>query len=181
MEVTNETPTKEITIKGLTFAVPAPYSEGHVLKANEAAVLNQTLSENFRNNFASRVQAAIDEAGDASKVDVSKLQTELNQYVTEYEFGVRRAGSGGGAPKLEPRVRIARDLAKAKIKEQIRSKGHKITDFSNEKINELAMGLIEKNEWFYAEADRQLKAQQKVASESIDLGDLGEPDAKAAA
>lgn len=176
MDVTDATPTKEITIKGLIFVVPAPYTEGHVLKANEASVLNQTLAENLRNNFATSVADAVEQAGGEDKVDLGSLQAALNDYVAEYEFGVRRAGSGAGAPKLEPRVRIARDLAKNKVKESIRKAGHKVSDFSAEKINALAMALIEKNDWFLSEADRQLKAQQKAAADTLEI-DLGEPDA----
>lgn len=176
MDVNQSSPTKEITIKGLKFVVPAPFSEGHVLKANEAAVLNQTLAENLRNNFAGEVSDAIEEAGnDVDAVDVNALQTALNEYIAEYEFGARRAGSGSGQPKLEPRVRIARNLAVSKIKEQLRKKNQKVSDYPAEKINELAMALIEKNPFFYEEADRQLAAAQATASESIDLSDLGEP------
>lgn len=173
MQLDKNTATKTITIKGAQFVVPAPYTEGHVLKANEADVLNQTLSENLRNNFASTVADAIEKAGDLSKVDISALQAELNKYVEGYEFGVRRTGSGEGRVVLEPRVRIARDLAKEKVKEAIRAKGKKVSDFPAEQINSLAMQLVEKDARFYEEADRQLKTQQKLASE-IDLSGLSE-------
>lgn len=179
MELNEQTPTKEITIKGLQFVVPAPYTEGHVLKANEASVLNQTLAENLRNNFAGTVADEIEKVGSPDKVDLNALQAALDAYVVEYDFGVRRAGAGGGQPKLEPRVRIARDLAKAKVREQIRKAGHKVTAFSAEKIADLAMSLVEKNPFFLEEADRQIKAQQAAAADTIEIGepDVTEPEA----
>ena len=171
MQVDNSTPTKEITIKGLTFVVPAPFAEGHVLKANEADVLNQTLGENLRNNFAGTVAKAVEAAGSVEAVDKAALQKELNAYVVSYEFGIRRTGSS--KPKVEPRVKIALRLATEKVKAAIRAKGKKVTEFSAEKIAAFAEALLEKDPSFYAEADRQLKASQKVAADAIDLSDLG--------
>lgn len=173
MELSKDTAMKEITIKGVLFTVPAPFVEGHVLRANEADVLNQTLAENLRNNFASTVASAIEAAGDVEKIDVAALQGQLNEYVTGYDFGVRRSG-GGGAPKLEPRERIARDIAREKVKEAIKSKGKKVSDFDAAKLNELAMGLVEKDPFYLSEADRRIKAQQKAAADSIDLSGLEE-------
>ncbi len=185
MQLEENTPRKEITIKGVIFSVPAPFAEGHVLKANEANVLNQTLAENLRNNFANTVAAAHEKAGDGGSVDVEALQAELDAYVTEYDFGVR--SSGTGQPKLEPRVRIARDLAKEKIKEKIRASGKKVTDFDNSDLNTLALQLVEKDSFYLTEADRQLAAQQEAAADGIDLSGLAPAkkeeaeDAKAAA
>ena len=48
---------EQIIIQGVTFNVPTPYAEGHVLATNEASALNQLLHENLRNNFASKVKA----------------------------------------------------------------------------------------------------------------------------
>lgn len=171
MQLPDNYATKEITIKGLKFTVPAPFTEGHVLRANEASVLNQTFAENLRNNFAGNVADAIDEAAKTNgDPDVAALQAELDAYVLEYDFGIR--SGGGGAPKLEPRFRIARDLAKEKIKEKIRASGHKVSDFDAAKINELAMALIEKDGFYLAEADRQLAATQEAAADGIDLSGL---------
>lgn len=179
MELTKDTPTHEITIKGVQLIVPAPFAEGHVLRANEASVLNQTLAENLRNNFAGTVKSAIEQAGSIEQLDLKDLQKQLNVYVGEYDFGVRR--SGGGGPKLEPRVRIARDIAKEKIKEAIRGKGLKVSAYSAEDINSKALELVEKDSFYLAEADRRLKAQQKAAAESIDLSELVKAEPKAAA
>lgn len=172
MQIQEGTPTKEITIKGLVFTVPTPFHEGYVLRANDANVLNQTFAENLRNNFAGDVEEALESAEKAgTEVNVTDLQTSLNVYIGEYDFGVRAAGAG--QPKLEPRVRIARDLAKDKVKEAIRKKGLKVSDVDAAKLNELAMGLVERDGWYLEEADRRLAAQRNAAADSIDLGDLG--------
>ena len=48
--------TKNIMIAGVTFAILAPYAAGHTLTEAEARVLNQTRSENIRNNQAETVK-----------------------------------------------------------------------------------------------------------------------------
>jgi len=94
-----------------------------VLTESEAAVLNQTLAENIRNNFASVVEkandAAMDAATKAAKTDEERqaalavranpadLQPQLDSYVSTYEFGVRT----GGGPKLDPIEREAKRIA----------------------------------------------------------------------
>lgn len=169
MELNKNTPMREITIAGLVFAAPAPYSEGHVLSANEAQVLNQTLAENLRNNFASHVKKTAEEAGGLENVDKAALEAEFETYISEYEFGVRRSG---GASKLDARTRIALGLAKDAVRAAIRAKGIKVKSVDPEKIQTLAAGLLESDPKFYKEADRQIKEQQKVAAESIDLSVL---------
>lgn len=172
MQVDKNAAYHEITVKGVSLSVPAPFGEGHVLKANEANVLNQTLAENLRNNFASTVADAIEKNGGSLEgLDVKALQASMDAYVETYEFGARRSG-GGGAPKLEPRVRIALSIAKDKVKEAIRAKGLKVGDFDAEKITALAMGLVEKDQFFLAEADRRIKSEQKAAAATIDLDGL---------
>lgn len=173
MEITKDTPAKEISVKGVTLAVPAPYAEGHTLAANEAAVLNQTLAENLRNNFSRKVTEAIEAAGgNAESVDTKALQKDFNEYISEYEFGVRRTGSSG--PKLSPEEREAFNLAKEKVKDAIRTNGKKVSDFPTAKINELATNLVEQDPFYKEEAARRVKAKQKAAADSIDLSGLSE-------
>ena len=56
MDFQPEVQTKSITVQGFTLSVPVPYAEGHTLTEAEAAVLNQTLAENLRNNFGSQIK-----------------------------------------------------------------------------------------------------------------------------
>lgn len=172
MDVNKDTPRNEITVQGVTLEAPAPYAEGHTVTANEAAVLNQTLSENLRNNFSRRVKKVVEEAGGEDQVDLKALQKEFDAYIAEYEFGVRR--TGGGQPKLSPEEREARNIAKDTVKDGIKAKGYKITDVPASKINELADSLVEKDSFYMEEAKRRIKAKQKAAEQSIDLGDIEE-------
>src|SRR4051812_20346229 len=116
MEYTNETPKREITIKDVVLQVISPFTEGHVLTAGEANVLNQTLAENLRNNFASRVKEVTEKAGSVEAIDHAALQEELNEYTKEYEFGVRKAGAPAVSPVMRQALSLAKDAIKAKLK-----------------------------------------------------------------
>lgn len=177
-----DTPTKEITVAGIALAAPAPFTEGHVLKQNEADVLNQTLAENLRNNFASKVKAAKEEAEKAgTEVDTNALQAAFTEYANSYQFGVR-TGGGSAGPRLEPRERIALNLAKEKIRELMRAKGKKPSDYAAETITGLAEQLVAQDGQFLAEADRQLKVKRKQAEVELDLDSIPlKPVAEAAA
>ena len=173
MDFDKTTPRKEITVQKLTFSVIAPFAEGHPLTSNEANVLNQTFAENLRNNFASAVKKAIEEAGDAASVDTKALQKALDAYTAEYEFGVRRSGGGGGRI-MDPVERKAMELARAKVRELLKAKGFKISSIKGGKITELAKGLLEKTPALTEEAKRQIEASQAIAADELgDLGDLG--------
>lgn len=102
---------QRLTIQGVDFEIDAPYVEKYELKANEASAMNQLLAENVRNNLATLVRnqklknAGWDDAKiKASKVEqmtpvadsvtlsedeISELQSQIDEYVTAYEFGVR--------------------------------------------------------------------------------------------
>jgi hypothetical protein len=163
MDFNDQTPRRNVTISGVQFSVPEPIAEGHKVNENEAAALNQVLAENVRNNFANRVKKA-QEAGE----DPSALQAELDQYVGEYEFGVRRGGGGGATSSKDPVEKEAEALAKAKVKEALKSKGHKISDVSSEKISELTKNALEKYPEFREQAKQIVEARQSVGSELME-------------
>jgi hypothetical protein len=165
MDFNDQTPRRNVTISGFQFSIPEPIEEGHQVNANEAAALNQVLAENVRNNFAARVKKA-QENGE----DQDTLQAELDQYVAEYEFGVRRGG-GGATPSKDPVEKEAENLAKAKVKEALKAKGHKISDVSNEKIAELTRNALDKYPEFREQAKQIVEARQSVGSEIME--DIG--------
>lgn len=154
-----------ITVKGIVLKVPAPFKEGHVLRPNEAAVLNQTYAENLRNNFSNTVAKAIEEAGGADKVKVKDLQKQLDSYVTEYDFGVRRAGT----ITADPVEREALKLAKEKVKEALKAKGIKLKDFPTDKLNALAEEAVGKYPEFTTQAQAIVEAKKSVGLESLEL------------
>lgn len=168
MDFSNTTPKKEITISKQVLTVISPYSEGHTLTAEEANVLNQTLAENLRNNFAPRVKAVVDEAEkNGAEVDVAALQAELDEYIAGYSFGVRR---GGGAVVVDPVKKIALGLARDAVKKALVAKGKSLKDYTAETIADLAEGVLERNP-SYMESAASIHAQKKAAA-AISLGDL---------
>jgi hypothetical protein len=171
MITTTETPTHDITVAGMIFAAPAPYTEGHTLTANEAAVLNQTLAENLRNNFASQVKKAVDAAAveGAEPVDEAALSEAFTTYVAGYEFGVRRTGSGGGRVTLDPIDREALKLAIEKVKAAIKAKGIVLKDVPNEVIRVKAEEVLAKYPQIREQAIALIALKAESATEELDL------------
>ena len=85
--------TQSITILGLRFNVPSPYSAGHVCTKGEARALNQKRLESIRNNLA------------AAAKDGALTQADVDAYAASYAFGERtprrRANDPVGAEALE--------------------------------------------------------------------------------
>lgn len=154
-----------LTIAGANFnveddpaiAVGTPMTEGHV------AALQQTRRENLRNNFASRVKDAAGE-GQLSDEQRNALQTELDQYAAQYQFGVKR--SGGGRQPADPVEREAVRLAKMAIENAYRAQyNQKIDkDILAEKAQELMAARGD---------DYRKKAQRNLRETGVDLASLG--------
>lgn len=164
MQFDKSTPRKEITIKGVLLKVISPYTAGHTLTEEEANVLNQTLAENLRNNFAPRIKKAIEDVGgDENAVDTKSLQGELNDYTAEYEFGVRRGGSVAVDPVTKGAIALARDA----VKKALKAKGKDLKDFSADQIRELAERAVEANPKFRELAAHQLELKKAAAQETL--------------
>lgn len=158
---------KPITIQGLTLNAISPYKEGHTLNANEAAVLNQTLAENLRNNYATTVANKVKEqGGDHAKVDVTTLQKDFDAYMGEYEFGVRKGGGFSG----DPVAREARSIAKETAKQVLKSKGHKLADVTAEQMDSLIEKILAKKPEILVLAQKRVAEKQSISG----LGDLGD-------
>lgn len=163
--------TTQITIQGLQFDIPQPYAEGHPLTHNEAAALNQVYGENLRNNFAKRVRDAVEKAGNPEAVDVASLQADLDAYVSEYEFGVRRAGTPRGS--VDPVEAEAFKIAMETVKGALRANGFKLSDVSTEQKAELAQQLIDSNPQIREEAVRRVEQAKAIGKQTINLANLG--------
>lgn len=172
MKYDDSTPRSAATIAGVGLSVIAPFAEGYTLSASEANVMNQVLKENLRNNFATRVQKVTEEVGGVDKIDVAALQAELDAYTSEYEFGIRKAGSGG-QKILDPVEKIARKLATDKLKEQLKAKGFKVKDVPEEQFEGYVNQILEKYPAIRQEAQRQVKASQKIGADELDFSDIG--------
>lgn len=165
-DITTETPRDTFTIGGHEFQVYEPYAEGHTLNANEAASLNQTFAENVRNNFAKKVAEA-KEKGD----DPADLQSDLDAYMSSYEFGVR---TGGGGRITDPVQAKAMDLARDKVREAL--KASKQTASAAD-ITKLARQVLDKYPQITEVARAQVEAAKQIAS--VQLDSLGEGAAEA--
>lgn len=190
---TEETATQEITVAGLTFTADAPYKEGHPLTAGEAVALNQTYSENLRNNFAGRVKkaqtAALTDAiaawtaagkeGPApteaplSDKAIAALRSEWDEYVSTYEFNGRRVARQQG----DPIDREARKMARAVIVDHCKSatdaegKARPIDtkSFTEEKWGELISQVLEKYPDIRENAKVRVEANKAVLGRQIDF------------
>ena len=163
MQFDKSTTKREITISEVVLKVIQPYAEGHVLSASEANVLNQTLAENLRNNFAGVVKEAKEAAGGADKVDLSALQKELNEYTKEYEFGARRSAGVAVSPVDKIALRMAKEaVRKALVKAQKDPKA-----YTPEQISEMAQKAVDTNPRFREEAQKEHDARKAAAAELI--------------
>lgn len=83
MKFDSNTPRVEFTIAETVVTIPVLFFGGHPCTDGEAEAMNQLLRENVRNNLAGKVKAG--------KVDFV-TQEMVDEYVTDYEFGVRATG-----------------------------------------------------------------------------------------
>ncbi len=169
-------PRSQITVAGVLLEVVAPFTEGHVLRANEAAVLNQTYGENIRNNTTALVKKAIEDAGGLENIDATALQAKVNSYINTYDFGVRRGG-GLGRVSLDPVTKEAIRIASDKVKEALRKQGNNLKDIGAKKIRELAEQALEKYPQIREAAEQAVALKSEIGIGELELG--GE-DAEAA-
>lgn len=150
-----------LTIQGLTFSVEPRYSEGHVLSEVEANVLNQTLAENLRNNFAAHIKRK-KEAGE--ELDNAALQSEFADYAAEYVFNGKRTAR----VVVDPVDREARKMASQCIREALRKRGMDPKTLEEGKMDEMVDGLLAKRPEIREEAQRRINAAKNVAADALD-------------
>lgn len=152
----------QITIQGQVFRVPIRYTAGHQLTEGEAAALNQTLHENLRNNFASKVRDGT-EAG----VPMETLQQQLDDYASEYQFGVR---TGGGGFRGDPVMTLAMGIAREMIRTVIKQKNLDADDWPPTRITQAAKALLESqgpDGKILSTARKQVEAEKEAAKEAL--------------
>jgi len=157
MEIQQDAPVGELTIKGVSLKFSLPFYDGYRLRQNDADVLNQTYRENLSNNFRKVVEEAI-EKGNA---DPQALQKELDEYVISYDFGVRV----GGFKSADPIETQAITLAKMLAKKALRQQGVKTKDIDNERLASVAREILEKNPSLRARAETIVKAKNAAAKD----------------
>lgn len=167
MQYDNNTPRAELTIAGMKLSAIAPYDAGHEVTDEEASVLNQTLRENLRNNFAGKLEAMKEAAAKEGKaVTPEEVQAEFDKYMAEYSFGVRKAG--GGAPRLDPVEREVRKIARKQLTEALKKKGYTIKEVPEDQFESWLAELIKRD----AEGSKKiLTAAQTIVAAAAAVGD----------
>lgn len=149
--------TCEITIQGLTFAAPQPYSAGHTCTEAEASVLNSVLANALRNNFARRVKEYEGTSqGDAVHI---QLQREFDSYAASYTLNART-----GDPIERAARRIAQDLVRTALNER----GQKPSDLADGVFDSLVAKAALKPS-VLSEARRRVEATKSIVEQSLDL------------
>lgn len=157
--------TMHISIKGRTFTAQAPYSEGHVLTAAEALTLNQTRSENLRNNFSTTIEKAVKAAETAGvAVDEVALQATFAAYEADYVFSGKRQAR---AP-TDPVLAEAHKLARVKIAELARKKNVDSKTFSKEKWAQLITEVLGKMPEIMTVARQRVEDAKSLGSSELD-------------
>jgi hypothetical protein len=153
----------QITIQGHTFRVPIRYAAGHQLNEGEAGALNQTLHENLRNNFAKKVSEGV-EAG----VGLDVLQSQLDDYANDYQFGVR---TGGGGFRGDPVMTLAMNTARELVRNAIKKKNLDADEWPASRVSQAARALLEQqgeNGKIVSMARKQVEAERDAAKEAMD-------------
>lgn len=152
----------QITIQGKTFRVPIRYAAGHVLTEGEAGALNQTLHENLRNNFASKVRD-----GDEAGVPQETLQQQLDDYASEYAFGQR---GGGGGFRGDPVMSLAMSVSRELVRKAIKEKNLDQDEWPASRITTAAKALLDSqgpDGKIVSTARRTVEAERQVAGETM--------------
>lgn len=155
MDYSNETHRATVTIDGLEFTIPQPFEDGHTCTANEASALNQLLVENTRNNFAQKIKRAKEKGEELPE------QSDLDAYVSGYEFGVRSVQTS------DPVQVEAREIVLPHIKASIQTAGGKISDYTNKQLMEKCDEVIAKNPQVREQAAAIVRQKQDIGSASL--------------
>lgn len=166
MQFSKETPTGNFTIQKEVFQIPRPFAEAHPCSVAEAGVLNQTLAENTRNSFNKRVAEMVEDG----TFDHNKMQAEIDEWLEQYEFGVRR-GRGPVDPIERETLTIAKDIVRGALRE----KEYKLADIAAEEITRLAEEVISNNPDIAKEAKRRVDQRNK-----LNIGEIGSVQTKPA-
>lgn len=177
LNITADTPRNDRLIGGISVKVPAPYAEGHVVTAGEAAMLNQTLAENFSNNLREKVSKFIPEGSpdgtEARTASTEEAQALVDKYAETYEPGVRRAGAGGGRRTLDPVEKEMRIIARSSLDSLLKEQGVKRNEV---KYDELLEQVLEDHGDAIRKKAEKIVKQRTEGEIGLDVGLLAKAD-----
>jgi hypothetical protein len=175
------TSTQTITIQGLSFTIPSPYSEGHVLTANEAIELNRVFGENVRNNQSQLVKAAKDKAladaktaaeadgaeapteAELSADTISDLAAKIGEYAGTYTFQGKRTVRAPADPVEAETHKLAKEMITAALRQQ----GYDLKKITSEVMEGYVTGLIAKRPDIKDEAQRRVDLRKSLTLETL--------------
>lgn len=171
MQIATDAPRRQRAISDFIVSVPQPYIEGHTITAGEASALNQTIAENVSNNLRAKLKAGHTTGEGENAVTRpftdEEAQVLVDNYLAEYEMGVRQTGSGTSRV-VDPIEREARRLAKEAAKQLVTSKGKKLKEVDLDAITD---AIYDANvDSLTAEATKIVKAKDKAGEKLADLG-----------
>lgn len=156
---------QKITISGFSIALPIRFVEGHVCSANEAKALQQTFTENVRNNMAKLVAKAKADAGPdgLSPEATAELHGKITDYAISYQFAARQR-----AEPVDPIEREARKLARQAYVDALKGKGIDPKTIDADALAEKVDWILENRSWYREEAQRRHDAAKASAGASLD-------------
>ncbi len=186
---TDSTPTRAVTLGGLTVKAPESFTSGDVLDAHTSRFLNSAVISAVGKNLMNAVKKELDETNkDRKKGDQMTLEAFLTEVNLQARFDAAFASytpgaisRGGGKEPTDPvEARIAM-LALAAVKSRIVAKGGKVHTFATTRAVEggptkLAELVAAYSERFDAELRAQAEAQLAAEADRDDF-DIGDIDA----
>lgn len=139
-----------LTIASRAFTVKPRYAAGHTLSEAEAVALNQTFFENLRNNFAKQAKDGADQA-------------KFDEYAKAYAFGVRSVGGGSRDPIHAEALNLAREA----IKNQLQSKGIKLSAYTQAQYTAAAEKLVAEKPEYLTVAKQRVEQARAVAGGAV--------------
>lgn len=207
-------PRHDYKFSGIPIKVPHPFASGHTLSTGEAHFLNRQLASYVGNGYSGEIRRELKKIDDeraaafkaktytgpltepdakgkqfpapATPTDLSwDHQAEFDAKFDGYVLGESNRGSGETSTK-DPVAQFAHTIASAKVKELIKAKGLKVTQFTASSTNndqgvskfgQLVAQYIAANSWVEELAKSQVEAMN--AASGVDL-DVIAPEAAAA-
>lgn len=166
----NNAATETAKVQKVQVSVPAPYKEGHKLRANEADALNAYYVNCIRNAIAPDVKeklqkdGAMDKDGNlnAEKVDSKAVQKMIDDFVQSYDFGQTGGRSG------DPVEREAMEIARNAVRDAIRRRGANVSDYSAKQITDKAREILQSEKH-----GQKIRAKaQEIVSSREEIGDI---------
>lgn len=197
-------PRHDYKFSGIPIKVPHPFSEGHTLSTGEAHFLNRQLASYVGNGYSGEIRRELAKI-DAANLEAFKAKTYTGPVVGEgkaakpapatpadltwdhqaefdakfdgYVLGESNRGSGETSTK-DPVAQFAHTIASSKVKELIKAKGLKVTQFTASSTNndqgvskfgQLVAQYIAANFWVEELAKSQVEAMNAASGVDLDV------------